>query len=54
MKKYRVEFERTETGYVEVFANNKDDAITRLHKQPSMSETVETIDREYSNPKIIN
>lgn len=50
MNKYRVEFERVETGYVEVFANNEDHAISVLYKQRSYSETVETDDVEYKNP----
>ena len=28
MKRYRVYYEKTEKGYVEVFANNEDHAIT--------------------------
>lgn len=34
MNKYRVSFRQTLTGYVEVFADNEDDAVNRLYKQP--------------------
>jgi hypothetical protein len=54
MRKYKVEFEKIETGYVEVFADNEDDAVKKLSNQPSFSEVVETIDYNYSNPSEIS
>ena len=47
--KYKVEFEQTLTGYLEVWADNKDDAINRLIKQPPLNGqmVIETEDIEY-------
>lgn len=36
MKKYKVGFTQKTTGYVEVFADSKDDAENRLLKQPPL------------------
>lgn len=49
IKKYRVNFEQTLTGYVEVWADNKEDAINRLIKQPPLHGqlVIETDDIEY-------
>lgn len=53
MNKYKVEFERVETGYIEVFADNEDDAVQRLYNETHYGETIKTLDCEYRNPKII-
>lgn len=49
MKKYKVNFEQTLTGYVEVFADNEDHAVIRLHKEPPLRGqlVIETEDIDY-------
>lgn len=53
IKKYKVSFEQILTGYVEVFADNKYQAIDRLIKQPPVNGqlTIETEDIEYKGVK---
>lgn len=53
MKKYKVKFKETLTGYIEVFADNEDDAIYKLKKQePSHGQLViETEDFDYTEVK---
>lgn len=55
MKKYKVYFEQILTGYIEVFADNKYDAVDRLIKQPPLQGqmVIETEDIEYKKVKII-
>jgi len=53
MDKFKVEFTREETGYVEIFAENEDDAIKRSYSRPWRTEVVETSDCEYNKVKLI-
>jgi len=46
MSKYKIQIVRTITGTVEVCANNEDDAIYRLRKQPPLLGQIEIINEE--------
>ena len=56
MKKYKVEFEQTLTGYIEVWADNEDDAIYRLKQQPPLNRqmVIETEDISYTKSEALN
>jgi hypothetical protein len=49
MKKYKVSFKQTLTGYIEVFSDNEDHAISRLYKESPLRGqlVIETDDIEY-------
>jgi len=52
MKKYKVNYTLTQTGYVFVFADNEDHAITKLHKEHPMGDmhNIEYEDYEFVSP----
>ena len=56
MKKYRVTFEQTLTGYIDVFADNPDHAIYKLIKQPPLHGqlVIETEDIDYGRVILLN
>jgi hypothetical protein len=54
MNKYKVYFEQTLTGYIEVFADNEDHAISRLCKEPPLRGqfVIETDDIDYGKVEL--
>jgi len=54
MNKYKVKFKRVSTGYTELFADNEDQAVTKLYRQAPFILETENEEFDFFEPEIIS